>query len=210
MNKKHMILCGVLVCVILAALILSTCGKTEVSKAKPVTNEAAVTVAAGESLNGTDDGSDVQEQASQAEDTAATEETVKMTDPVTGETIDAKVDMGVEEGEYIPDLEEDEETTVPSKPVEVTKPTAPIKPEEVTKPTAPVNPALPQGQSIRDITYEMYMNMTGAEQEAVIAQFGSINDFMVWFNAVKAVYEAEHPNIEVGGDTAIDGSQIKN
>ena len=58
------------------------------------------------------------------------------------------------------------------------------------------------------ISSEIYMDMTGEEQQAVIAQFGSTEDFMVWFNAVKAIYEAEHPNIEVGGDSTVDGSQI--
>lgn len=73
---------------------------------------------------------------------------------------------------------------------------------ESTKPT------LPNGLNIRDITYEMYMAMSGEEQQAVIAQFGSVEDFMVWFNAVKAIYEAEHPDIEVGGDGSVDGSQL--
>ena len=50
--------------------------------------------------------------------------------------------------------------------------------------------------------------MTGAQQQALIDQFASVEEFVKWYNASKAKYEAEHPDIEIGGDTVIDGSQL--
>lgn len=58
------------------------------------------------------------------------------------------------------------------------------------------------------VTYEQYNAMSGDEQQEFIDSFGSVAKFMVWYNEAKAEYEEAHPDIEIGGDTVIDGSQI--
>ena len=57
---------------------------------------------------------------------------------------------------------------------------------------------------IYDITYDMYLAMSAAEQQAVMEMFGSTEDFMKWLNYVKAEYEADHPAIEVGPGGVVD------
>ena len=207
MNKRF----ALLICVILVAVMMAACGKTNVSEttADTVGKDSAqqATVSAEQ---GSVDTADSTEAAETTEAIETTEpESIKVTDPVSGEDSGANVNMGVADGDYVPALEEDE----PSAPTEAPKPTVSTQPTESTEPEATqpaesTTPTLPNGWDIRDITYEMYMAMSGEEQQAVIAQFGSIEDFMVWFNAIKAIYEAEHPDIEVGGDTVVDGSQI--
>lgn len=203
MNKRFTIF----TCLLLVAVMLTACGKEKKNETTATTTgdptQEVTQVTIGDDIEATED----------TQSTVPPEDkVVEMTDPITGEITDAQIGIGVEEGENVPVLEDDE----PSDPTEELNPTESVKPTESTEPEVPsqptdiTTPTLPNGLDIRDITYEMYMNMSGEEQQAVIAQFGSIEDFMVWFNAVKAIYEAKHPNIEVGGNSTVDGSQIGN
>ncbi len=68
---------------------------------------------------------------------------------------------------------------------------------------------LPSGSGpSKEITYEEYMAMSGAEQQEYMMSFSSIEAFFEWFNAAKAKYDAEHPSIEIGGDGSIDLGDI--
>ena len=60
------------------------------------------------------------------------------------------------------------------------------------------------------LTYEAYTAMDADRQRAVVEAFSSPEVFIAWYNAVKARYEAEHPNIELGEDGIIDGSKFGN
>ena len=58
-----------------------------------------------------------------------------------------------------------------------------------------------------EMTYEKYNAMSGEEQLAFFNSFASMEDFVAWYNAAKAKYDAEHPDIEVG-DGNIDIGDI--
>lgn len=135
-----------------------------------------------------------------------------------------------------PDATEDTQTPTQAatEPEEVA-PTEDEKPEETTQPTESAEPATEPkddpastepGSTQQPTTggntggntqtptpavsdYEAYIAMTGEQQQAFIDQFDSVGDFVKWYNEEKAKYEAEHPDIEIGEDTIIDGSQLK-
>ena len=106
---------------------------------------------------------------------------------------DVDASLGVVPGEPTPDLEDD----IPSTPGTSQQPTPGGSAGGST-----------QAPSVTGVTYETYIAMTGAQQQAFIDQFASVEEFVKWYNASKAKYEAEHPDIEIGGDTVIDGSQL--
>lgn len=58
------------------------------------------------------------------------------------------------------------------------------------------------------LTYEAYIMMDADRQRAVVEAFSTPEVFIAWYNAVKARYEAEHPNIELGEDGVIDGKDF--
>lgn len=58
--------------------------------------------------------------------------------------------------------------------------------------------------SEREIGWEEYNAMTGAEREAFFNSFASPEDFVNWLTAAKAQYEKEHPTIEIGENGEID------
>lgn len=53
---------------------------------------------------------------------------------------------------------------------------------------------------ITKLTYESYIAMDSDRQREIIDMFSSPQDFVRWYNAVKALYEAAHPDIEIGDD----------
>ena len=81
-------------------------------------------------------------------------------------------------------------------------------PPPSTDTSAPADEGNVDVPDITTVTYEDYIAMTGAQQQAFINQFASTEEFVKWYNASKAKYDAEHPDIEIGGDTVIDGSQL--
>ena len=213
MNKKL----NVVICVVLAVLLLAGCGKSKNNEGTAATDSVTGEIIPQKNEITETTGDSVPDDT-QTASTIATEKdynSVQVTDPVTGETTGSEVSMGVEKGEEnTPEEEEDDEPSNPSNPTTPTNPTETTAPEqETTPPTQDSKPEengqtmLPNGLDIRDITYEMYMAMSGEEQQAVINMFGSTEDFMVWFNAVKAIYEAQHPDIEIGNDGTVDAGQ---
>lgn len=58
------------------------------------------------------------------------------------------------------------------------------------------------------LTYKDYTSMDTDRQRAVVEAFSSPEVFIAWYNAVKARYEAENPNIEIGEDGVIDGKDF--
>jgi hypothetical protein len=48
------------------------------------------------------------------------------------------------------------------------------------------------------LTYEEYWAMSGKEQAEYYNSFDSAEDFFEWYNAAKAKYDADHPDIDVG------------
>ena len=109
------------------------------------------------------------------------------------------VDMGTEKDEEASGSLENENTS--------NAPTQGKDPEQTTPPTennTPDGDVLGPDFDITTLTYEEFMAMTGEQQRAVIDLFGSPDDFMTWFKAVEAIYKAEHPDIEIGGDGNVD------
>lgn len=85
-------------------------------------------------------------------------------------------------------------------------PDTPTTPEEPTKPNTPTTPEKPETPSVPEgeVTYEMYIAMSGEEQQAYYSTFSSPAEFFAWLNAGKAEYEASNPSIEIGGNGSID------
>ena len=108
---------------------------------------------------------------------------------------DVDVSLGVVPGEETPDLDEDG----PSNSGTTQQPSTQQPSGGSSGGDAPV---------ITEVTYETYIGMSGDQQQAFIDQFASVEEFVKWYNASKEKYEAEHPDIEIGGDTVIDGSQL--
>lgn len=78
----------------------------------------------------------------------------------------------------------------PTDPVE-TQPTDPaLDPTEPTEPTEPID--------YSSMDYETYMSLSSKEQEAFQDSFDSLTDFIKWFNAAKAEYDAQEPTIDMG------------
>jgi len=50
--------------------------------------------------------------------------------------------------------------------------------------------------------------MSGAQQRQVIEMFASVEEFMKWYRAVEAKYQAEHPDIEIGADGVINAEDL--
>ena len=112
--------------------------------------------------------------------------------------------------------EPQENTTLPPKesdstepPVQNTNPTEPpvqnTNPAEPTEPTKsePEPPATTQpqagGYNPADLSYEEYLAMSPAEQQAHYEQFPSLEAYIAWHNAALAEYEENQSSIEVTG-----------
>lgn len=70
-------------------------------------------------------------------------------------------------------------------------------PDTSETPTVPFEPS-------GEVTYEMYLAMSGEEQQAYFLTYENPADFFAWLNEGKAEYEAQNPSIEIGGDGSID------
>ena len=83
------------------------------------------------------------------------------------------------------------------------------EPEAPTEPTTN-SPETPTGPSTEAATgepeflsYDAYHAMSAAEQEAHFNSFATPAEFFEWYNAAKAKYLEEHPNVEIGPDGTI-------
>lgn len=60
------------------------------------------------------------------------------------------------------------------------------------------------------VTYEEYLAMTGAEQEAFYHSFDSSDDYFKWYKAAKKAYDNNENNIVIGGDNSVNLGDILN
>ena len=88
------------------------------------------------------------------------------------------------------------------KPQE-TKPAGDKNPTDSTKPTEK-----PGSGDSDAVTYEEYMQMTATEQRDYMESFESVDAFFAWYNAAKAEYDAQNPDIEVGNGSIDMGDII--
>lgn len=102
------------------------------------------------------------------------------------------------------------ETPDPSEtPTETTEATAPSEEstepsEEATEPEETTPSTTPDSAVT---SYEAYNAMSPDEQLAFYNTFESMEDFVAWYNAAKAEYDAQNPDIEIG-DGNIDMDDI--
>ena len=120
-------------------------------------------------------------------------------------------------GEPDPYGESDEVTQKPTEETEPSEPATEPEEEDATEntqqPTEPEATQQPTTGTTNIPTaggtaYESYIAMSGEQQQAFIDQFASVAEFVNWYNAAKAEYDAARPDIEIGGDTVVDGSQL--
>ena len=112
-----------------------------------------------------------------------------------------------------------DETTLPAETVDlgeepVDDPTTPTEAPDVTTEPVTTQPAVPtEPQQTTpphsgdgdpaDVTYEEYLSMTPAEQQAHYEQFPSLEAYIAWHNAALAEYEDSQSSIEVTGSVDI-------
>ena len=84
-------------------------------------------------------------------------------------------------------------------------------------PTDPVQGSTGSSESTQEtgkdkwaVTYEEYLAMTGAEQEAFYHSFDSSNDYFKWYKDAKKVYDNDGNNIVIGGDNSVNLGDILN
>jgi hypothetical protein len=79
--------------------------------------------------------------------------------------------------------------------------------EDTTKPapTPQGEDPFKEGFDIQLLSFEKYYwGMTPNQQKSVINLFATHDDFVKWYNAVRAQYKAEHPDVEIGDDGKVD------
>jgi cytoskeletal protein RodZ len=100
------------------------------------------------------------------------------------------------------------EPSMPDEPELPTKPaTQPTTPEatEPTEPeaTEPTQESLPT-EDYTKLDYLGFHALKGAQQQAVMESFESIDAFFAWYNKLKDEYEKANPPIEVDGPIDLD------
>ena len=132
--------------------------------------------------------------------------------PESGETLPSDVDVsiGEVEGEIMEDISGVNTgiTGGSQKPPQTDDPSGGAATPPAADQPSGSNPILGADFDLTALTYESYTAMTGEQQKAVIDEFSSPDVFVKWFKAVEAKYKEEHPEIEIGGNDVIDGSQI--
>lgn len=88
-----------------------------------------------------------------------------------------------------------------STPGTPTDPTDPVTPTDPTDPVTPTDPETPLTPAEE---YERYCAMTADEQYEYYLTFASAAEFMKWYNAAKAAYDAAHPVIILNPGDVID------
>ena len=84
----------------------------------------------------------------------------------------------------------------------------PQEDEELTKEETTsqeeVEEEIEQPQEEFDTVYERYLHMSKYDQYLFYKTFDSLSDYVEWYKAAQAEYNALHPTIEVGKDQAIN------
>ncbi len=99
-------------------------------------------------------------------------------------------EMESEEGEVFLGMDEEEAATEET-----------LDYENMPVVTAPEEPAM-QGAS----EFERYNAMSGAEQQAFMESFETVEAFFEWYIDAKEAYEASRGDIEISGDEIIDAN----
>lgn len=191
-----------MLCLILALMLclsLVACGTKQPAVTPDAENSAATeapaaTDAAGnpvEAPKAEGEKTDAPASSSEEEEKPAFQPGVDTTLPP-----DVDVSMGTAEGAEAPVI--DDEVPGTQTPT-ATQPSA--QPEETPS-------QIGDDFDVTTLTYELYNSLSGADQQKVIAMFGSPDDFVRWYKAVEAQYKAEHPDIEIGADGIIDAGAL--
>ena len=118
--------------------------------------------------------------------TIPTESTDETTESAEQETTEAAPTETVPE-EFVP--VETEEPEIPTEePMETTEPDEEAEIQATEPDQGNIDPAA--------LTYEAYLNMTPAEQQAHYERFSNLEDYIAWHNAAKEAYE-ESQNVIV-------------
>lgn len=139
--------------------------------------------------------------------TAGGDEVTDPTQPSAGED-EEKNPTHPSQGETLPTTpatKPGDSETEPADPTDPTQPPVtdpPVTESPETEPPVtepvPTDPTEPE-RAPEDYTYEEYMAMTSAEQQAFSKRFPSGRAFMQWYNDAYAAYEAAKDEIEVEG-----------
>lgn len=195
MNKKTILIIALVLATVLVLVLSLNGNKNTTVESKPFKSQIATegTLVSTEEPTGADEETEANTETAPTEKPEETEATVAEEEDTIDTFIEENVNMGVAEGDGAGGdiIIDDSNPPVQTQP---TKPTESEKENESVILTVPLT----------EITFEMYNAMSGAEQKAVIDSFGSMEDFVVWFNYVKDQYEAEHPDIEIGSDGKVD------
>ena len=212
MNKKKLAAAGVAAVVLIAIIVLAVQSKqieyqpeatetaTEQMQIAAEENKDPVTAENKENQEGstenTEENGTVENNSNKVDISAGSdvESEVDETKPLIPEE---NVQLGVVEGDNDVDFEEGT-IDVPSQNPAPTQP----KQEQVEE------QELPADFDITKLTYEQYNSMSGAQQKQVIEMFASVEEFMKWYRAVEAKYQAEHPDIEIGADGVINAEDL--
>lgn len=122
-------------------------------------------------------------------------------DPIETEPVDPIETTGPQTG----DTQAPAETTEPSidggESTQTPQETTPQTEPAATQPPAPPSTTEPQsgGSDPTKLTYEEYLAMSPAEQQAHYEQFASLEAYIAWHNEALAVYEENQNSIEVTG-----------
>ncbi|MBE6599363.1 MAG: hypothetical protein E7638_07985 [Ruminococcaceae bacterium] len=137
-------------------------------------------------------------------DKPAKPETDKPTTPETGKPTTPETDKPTTPETGKPTTPETDKPTTPEtgKPTtpETDKPTTP----ETDKPTKPETAAPQAPADPQTLSYEAYLYMDSAEQQAFINSFNDPAAFFAWLADAKAKYDAENPGFEIGDGGSID------
>lgn len=192
MNKKVMIsVCWLLVLVMLCARGKNQEETTPSGGKVPAHNQPAQTSPSNESIVGLDDligTMPVETEPAQTTVPPETEEPDR-----DGETA---ADPVVE-----PDQTEHDQTEPDQTEPDQTEPdqTEPDQTEPVPEQTAPVETTAPTLKDPAELSYEEYLAMTPAEQQAHYERFASLEAYIAWHNAALAEYEENQTSVEVTG-----------
>lgn len=191
-----------MLCLILALMLclsLVACGGRQSAAAPKEENAAASaeTPAATDAAGNPVEAPEAAQEKTDAPGTAseAEEETKPAFQPGVDTTLPPEVDAEL-------GVEDDDTPALEDIPGESTSGNTPVSQPESTP------SQIGDDFNLEELDYEGYHALSGADQQKVIAMFGSPDDFIRWYKAVEAQYKAEHPDIEIGADGAFDAGTL--
>ena len=183
MSKKQILLIGGAVLALLIAVVLlcSRCSAQTPDESVPSTDDTSI----GTSIDTTAGAPTVGTTESGATTTVPEEDT-------------KETDIGSTGVADIPETTEPSDATSPE-----TQPTQESTSNAETQPPATTTPTESTTSEREYLSYEVFINLSGEEQKEYRNTFDSLSDFFAWYDAAKAEYDAENPDVEIG-DGPID------